>query len=367
MLTRRSVLGGIGAAVCAAPASGDYSPPAPAFEGPSLRKLAASRGLVFGCATGNYEFRDEDFTFAFLRDCAIMVPEYELKRDLIEPIQGEYDFSAPDTLLEFSRQHGLLFRGHPLVWYASNPPWLEQAVADALDESIFTDYVSNVVTHFRSRMHSWDVVNEAIDPKDGRADGLRDSFWLRKFGPSYIDLAFRVAHEADSSAVLVYNEYGIEEDGPDRDERRRQTLKLLEGLVARGVPVGALGIQAHLRAFGRTVNAKKLEAFLSEVRATGLRILVTEHDVDDSGGPIDFRSRDRAVADASRRFQDVVLDNPATLAVLTWGLSDRFLRAEGMRNALLRGNPRKLPLDSQMRPTAMRTALAQAFAGAPMR
>ena len=367
MLTRRSVLGGAGAALCACAASAGYIHPGQTNEGPSLRALAASRGFVYGCAAGNFEFRDDDFEFAFLRDCAIMVPEYELKRDLIEPAEGRYDFSAPDALLDFSREHGLLFRGHPLLWYASNPPWLEQAVADAPDELIFETYITNVAAHFRGHMHSWDVVNEAIEPKDGRSDGLRNSFWLKRFGPSHIDLAFHAAREADPAALLVYNEYGIEEDGPDRDERRRQTLKLLEGLVARGVPVGAFGIQAHLQAFGRTTNAKKLESFLGEVRATGLRILVTEHDVDDSGGPIDFASRDRAVADASRRFLDVVLDNPSTMAVLTWGLSDRYLQAEGMRNKLLRGLPRKLPLDSDMQPTAMRTALARAFAGARKR
>ncbi len=100
------------------------------------------------------------------------------------------------------------------------------------------------------------------------------------------------------------------------------------------------------------------------MRATGLRILITEHDVDDGDGPADFAARDRAVADASRRFLDVALDNRATMALLTWGLSDRFLKARGLRNTLLRGNPRSLPLDDAMQPTAMRGAIAQALAGA---
>ena len=366
MLSRRSVLGGLAAAACASAAEADFSP-VHETDGPSLRRLASARGVIFGCAAGNFEFRDPDFEIAFLRDCAIMVPEYELKRDLIEPSEGHFDFSAPDALLEFSREHRILFRGHPLVWYASNPPWLEQAVAQAPDESILTDYVARTASHFRGRMHSWDVVNEAIEPKDGRADGLRDSFWLKKYGPGYIDLAFHAAHAADPSALLVYNEYGIEEDGPARDERRRQTLNLLEGRVARGVPVGAFGVQAHLQAFGNPIDQRKLETFLAAVRDMGLRILVTEHDVDDSGGPIDFATRDRAVADTSRRFLDVALDNQATLAVLTWGLSDRYLRAAGMRDTVLRGTPRKLPLDSDMRPTPMRAALARAFAGARTR
>ena len=359
MLSRRAVLALLGASAVAARADG--------FDAPSLRALASRKGLLFGAANNNYWLRDPDFAAAYLRDCAILVPEYELKRDLTEPSPGAYDFSAADLLAAFARDHRLLFRGHPLVWYASNPPWLEAAVAATHDDAIFTDYIRAAAGRYRGRMHSWDVVNEAIEPKDGRADGLRDSFWLRRFGPSYIDRAFAVARETDPNALLVYNEYSIETDSPDHDLRRRATLKLLEGLLARGVPIDALGLQGHISAFGPPVNQKKFAAFLDEVRGIGLRLLVTEHDVDDGGGPIDLAARDQAVADASRRYLDVALDNPATIALLTWGLSDRFLKAEGMRNTLLRGAPRMLPLDGEMQPTPMHAAIAQALNNAPNR
>jgi endo-1,4-beta-xylanase len=365
MMSRRAALAGA-AAVCASAAVAQFRP-GPNGEPVSLRALAASRGLLFGAANNNYWLRDADFATAFARDCAILVPEYELKRDLTEPEQGQYDFSASDQLLAYARQHRMQFRGHPLVWYTSNPPWLEAAVAAARDESIFRAYIGAIVSHYRGHMHSWDVVNEAIEPKDGRADGLRDSFWLRRFGPSYIDHAFLTARAADPGALLVYNDYGLEEDGQAYDARRRATLGLLEGLVARGVPVGALGLQGHLSAFGHAIHQRKLAAFLNEVRAMGLRILVTEHDVDDSGGSIDGAARDAAVADMSRRFLDVALDSPATVAVLTWGLSDRFLKYDGARDRLLRGTPRGLPLDADMQPAPMHAAIAQALAGARSR
>ncbi len=326
---------------------------------PSLAALARAKGLLFGAANNNYWLKDTDFAAAFARDCAILVPEYELKRDLTEPSQGAYDFSAADALLDFARTHGMAFRGHPLVWYASNPPWLDTAVAAARDETIFTNYIAAAAGRYRGRMHSWDVVNEAVEPKDGRADGLRDSLWLRRFGPDYIETAFAAARAADPNALLVYNEYGIETDSPDHDQRRRATLNLLERLVAKGAPVGALGLQGHISAFGPAVNQKKFAAFLGAVRALGLRLLVTEHDVDDGDGPTDFAARDRAVADASRRYLDVALDNPAMLGVLTWGLSDRFLKPEGARDMLLRGTPRGLPLDGMMRPTPMHDAIAR--------
>ena len=322
---------------------------------------------MFGAANNNYWLKSPDFAAAFARDCAILVPEYELKRDLTEPSPGAYDFSASDALLDFAKAHGMAFRGHPLVWYASNPPWLEAAVAAARDETVFTDYIAAAAGRYRGRMHSWDVVNEAIEPKDGRADGLRDSFWLRKFGPGYIEAAFSAARAADPRALLVYNEYGIETDSPDHDLRRRATLNLLERLIARGAPVGALGLQGHISAFGPPVNQPKFAAFLDAVRAMGLKLLVTEHDVDDGDGPTDFAGRDSAVADASRRYLDVALDNRATLGLLTWGLSDRFLRPEGARDTLLRGTPRMLPLDGMMRPTPMHDAIAQALMGARKR
>ncbi|HJW41523.1 MAG TPA: endo-1,4-beta-xylanase [Rhizomicrobium sp.] len=361
MLTRRAALAALGATALATRAEAVAEP------GRSLRSLAAEKGLLFGAANNNYWLKDSDFATAYLRDCAMLVPEYELKRDLTEPAPGAYDFTASDALLAFAQRHGLTFRGHPLVWFASNPPWLEQAVAAAHDASIFTNYIRVAAGRYRGRMHSWDVVNEAVEPKDGRADGLRDCFWLKKFGPSYIDIAFGAAREADPGALLVYNDYGLESDTPDHDLRRHATLDLLEGMIARGVPVGALGLQGHITAFGPPIHQKKIAAFLDAVRDVGLRILVTEHDVDDSGGPSDFALRDRAVADASRRFLDVALDNPATAALLTWGLSDRFLKPGGLRNTLLRGTPRTLPLDGMMQPTEMHKAIELALAGARLR
>jgi len=128
------------------------------------------------------------------------------------------------------------------------------------------------------------------------------------------------------------------------------------------VPIQALGVQGHLSAFGTQVDQKKLATFLESVRSMGLKILVTEHDVDDSGGPSDIAVRDAAVADASRRFLDVVLDNPAVDTVLTWGLSDRFVDPPGWRDRLAGRYPRPLPLDRDYARKPMWTAMAKAFA-----
>jgi endo-1,4-beta-xylanase len=366
MLTKRRFLACAGtmAAAALSPLPGHAQNLRPSItDGPqiTLRSSAAAHGVVYGCAASSPELREDDFAAALAREAAILVPEYEMKRAIVEPSPDQYDFSSCDRLFAFARGNDLQFRGHPLVWHKRNPGWLEGAVRSSRDESLITNYIRTVMGRYRGRAHSWDVVNEAIAPEEGRVDHLRNTIWLEAFGPHYIDIAFHAARAADASALLVYNDWGCELGAPWNDRFRAATLAFLEQALARGVPIDALGLQGHMRAFGTPVDQPKLGTFLAQVRAMGLRILVTEHDVDDSGGPSDVDTRDRAVADASRRFLDVMVDAGA-IAVLTWGLTDRFLRSPDWRASFGGYKPRMLPLDADLKPTPMWHAIAASFA-----
>jgi len=168
-----------------------------------LRERARARGILYGAATGTYQIADAAFAGVLAREAGILVPEYEMKRGVIEPVRGHFDFSGCDALLAFAHQHGMQFRGHPLVWHHRNPDWLDAALAASRDPKLLVDYITAVAGRYRGRMHSWDVVNEAIAPADGRSDGLRETAWLKAFGPSYIDEAFHAARAADPHALLV--------------------------------------------------------------------------------------------------------------------------------------------------------------------
>src|SRR5262249_33676384 len=157
--------------------------------------LAAAKGILFGSAAATYELRDADFSALLPREAAILVPEYEMKREVTEPAPRSYDFSGCDALLDFAALHGLKMRGHPLVWHWANPKWLEQAVRTTRGSRLLTDYVLRLVGRYRGSMHSYDVVNEALVPPDEGASGWRPCFWLDAFGARYLDLAFQAAHE----------------------------------------------------------------------------------------------------------------------------------------------------------------------------
>jgi len=329
----------------------------------SLRDLAAARGLIFGSAAASYELKDADFVTALTRDAAQLVPEYEMKRDVLQPEPGRYDFADMDRLFGFAGRNGLSVRGHTLVWYYANPPWLPPMLAARRDEKLLTGHIQTVLKRYP--MASVDVVNEALAPpgEEVRADGFRPSPWLDAFGPGYIDLAFHAARAADPKVRLVYNDWGFEQGAAENDRFRARSLRLLEGLLKRRVPIDAVGIQGHLSAFGNRVDQHKLAAFLREIEARGLRILITELDVEDTGGPSDIATRDRAVADEARRFLDVVLASSATRAVLTWSLSDRYVDPPDEWKLKLMGwRFRKTPYDAAMRKKPLWQALAQSFA-----
>lgn len=361
MISKRALLMGAGAfGLCASVT--DAAQLRTSMQGaPPLREQAKAHGLLYGAAAASYQLEAADFSEALCSEAGMLVPEYEMKRGVVEAVRGKYDFSGVDRLLAFAQAHNMRFRGHPLVWHHRNPDWLEDALASAHEPGVLADYIAAVVGRYRGRFHSWDVVNEALAPADGRSDFLRVTPWLKTFGPSYIDIAFHAAREADPNALLVYNDWGCEAGTPENDRFRAATLNFLEQALVRGVPIDALGVQGHLGAFGPQVDQPKLRDFLERVRSLGLKVLITEHDVDDDGGPPDIALRDQAVADASGRFLDVVLDCRSTVAVLTWGLTDRFLVPTGWRDSLLRGNPRKLPLDANLRRLPMWQAMAGAF------
>jgi endo-1,4-beta-xylanase len=329
----------------------------------SLRGLAAAKDVTFGTAAASYELKDRDFTAALVADAAQIVPEYEMKRDVLQPQPDRYDFSALDALFGFATRNGLSLRGHPLVWYYSNPAWLAERLQARPDERLLTSHIQTLMRRYP--LASVDVVNEALAApgEESRPDGLRPSLWLDAFGPTYIDMAFHAARAAAPASLRVYNDWGCEQGGAENDRFRARTLNLLDGLLKRGVPVDALGLQGHLSAFGNKVDQRKLAAFLGEIRARGLALLVTELDISDTGGPSDINARDRAVADEARRFLDVVLASSNTRAVLTWSLSDRYVDAPDDWKLKMTGwRFRKTPYDMQMRKKPLWTAIAQSFA-----
>jgi endo-1,4-beta-xylanase len=340
-----------------------------------LRKLAAEKGLLYGTTisaaqiTGDHEFVD-----LVLQQAGLVVAENDMKwQDMNRGALGDDNYGPADTVAAFALENGLALRGHNLLWYHRTPGWFFDLTTRQEQERAIIERIQRLAGRYRGMVHSWDVVNEPIEPKDGRPDGLRTGVFLEVLGPDYLDLAYRVVRETDPSARLVVNEYDVELNTPEQEARRTALLTLLQRMQHSGTPVDAVGIQAHLRCSGGPpFSASRLRRFLADLAGLGLTIQITELDVTDENAPADQGVRDRLVADAYSRFLDAALDEPAVKLVVTWGLSDRYswiVRREThqskWRNDGIPSRPLPFGADLQAKPAC--EAIALAFTHAPRR
>ncbi len=366
MLSRRQFLLAASQAALVAPAPAQAAPIA------GLRRIAASKGLLFGAMIrGSALGKDRALADMAARECNLFVSR-AMHWDYVEPSRGVYEFAQVDADRAWAEAHDMKYRGHALVWGEHAPGWFKKLGDRADATRAMTDHIARICRHFAGRMHSWDVVNEAIRPDLGRPDGLRPTAFLDLVGPEYLDIAFRAAREADPKARLVYNDFDVELDLPWHRQKRRTLLELLDGFRKRGVPIDMVGLQGHLETEKMPhFDEKVFEGVLRELTDRGLDIMITELDVIDRGAPSDIARRDAQVAAAYRRYLDVALANRAVKAVITWGLSDRdswittdrypqTKRADGLK-------PRPLPFDTDYAPKPAYVAIAEALSGAPAR
>jgi endo-1,4-beta-xylanase len=251
------------------------------------------------------------------------------------------------------------------------PSWFAGTATKENAKQIMTDHILTVGGRYKGKIHSWDVVNEAINLSDGRPDALRKSPWLELIGPEYLEIAFRTARQADPKAKLTYNEYGIENESDSNAAKRAATLALLKHLKAAGAPLDALGIQSHISAGSSATYGKGLQEFIGAAQSMGLEVYLTELDVnEDAIQQNDVAVRDRMIADVYRDYLACALESKAVKAVLTWGMTDRYTWLNGIRSHREKqpNRPqRPLPFDPDYKPTLAFFAMRDAFDHAPHR
>jgi len=129
-----------------------------------------------------------------------------------------YRWTDADRIVDAAIAEGMSMVGHTLIWHSQTPAWLTTG-DKATVEANLEKYVTDVVTHFKGRLISWDVVNEAMRDGLQQADvtGTNWKNCLRTtpengwyiIGPEYIEKAFLAARAADPYVKLYYNDYNL--------------------------------------------------------------------------------------------------------------------------------------------------------------
>ncbi len=325
-----------------------------------LKDLAKAKNLFYGCAVNNRIFNDYGYDALIAGQCNMIVCENAMKWAALRPTPHTFDFGIADTYLQFAEKNKIQMRGHNLCWHESIPKWLAATITTTNAQEMLTEHIERVVKHYAGQMHSWDVVNEAIDIHANNDSGLRTkSIWFEMLGEEYIEIAFKTAAANDNKALMTYNDYGLETDS----EKRRRVLDLIDRLKTKGIRIDALGTQAHLDGVGFVNNfsANEYQLFLNDAADMGLKIFITELDVNDQQLPNNNDDRDLGVAHVYRDFLNVALTNPAVYGLLTWGITDRYSWLDHIKPRTDRLPQRPLPFDEHLQPKAAFNAIADVF------
>jgi len=282
----------------------------------SLRTLVEGFDFQVGAALGHGAWSEEEpYRRTAAREFNAFTPENVMKWDCLSPERGRWNFSKPNAMVDWALKNAMAVHGHTLVWYQQLPPWLKDGTWTRQELiGVLQEHIRTVVTHYRGKVALWDVVNEALED-EGDGGGYRKTLWLRVIGPQYIEIAFRAAHEADPQALLLYNDYGVENLGAKSDAMHA----MLKDLLERGVPVHGVGFQAHFKP--QEVNIESFAKNLQRFADLGLRLYVTELDVRIQDG-----SGAQGVAEQAKAYGQIVracLQQPACKGVTTWGFTDK--------------------------------------------
>jgi endo-1,4-beta-xylanase len=375
MTTRREIIQALAGAALLPAALPFARAQGPAGE--TLKDVAARKGMRFGTAisAGRNQFGDAAYRALVERECNLIVLENEMKWQALEPAPGKPNFGPADDVIAWAKDKGIAVRGHNLFWQAEKwvPAWVVKQnfgpqPAKAVEQLMRT-HVSTVCGHFGKSIKSWDVVNEAVDPADGK---LRQNALTKPLGAvEQIDLAFRLAKEYAPQAQLVYNDYMRGDAGSAK--HRAGVLALLADLKKRGTPINALGLQSHIGSWDETDKGRsdlvEWRKFLDEVSGMGYDLLITELDVNDRRLPADIAKRDAGVAAATRDYLDVTLAYPRLRDILVWGLADNISWLQTWDEAPRKDKlpMRPTPFDAQLKAKPMKQAIIDAIKAAPAR
>ncbi len=311
-----------------------------------LKSVAARTSRLIGAALSATHLSDLSYASTAAIHLSSATPENEMKWDATEPTRNVFTFERGDAIVAFAAQHGMQVRGHTLVWHSQLPSWVSSIQDGADMRTAMINHITQVALHYRGKVVAWDVVNEAV--ADG-GQGLRVTPFGQWIGARYIDDAFIAARAADPDARLYYNDYGAE----GRNAKADYVYNMVQGMLARGVPIDGVGLQMHTGSADASPSAADVAFNMQRLAALGLDVVISEMDVQICAADLEAQSR---------RFHDIVarcVAQPRCKAVTVWGVPDKY----SWRNGQSCAAPRPLLFDDDYAPKPAYAGVVDAFLG----
>ncbi|KQR16734.1 endo-1,4-beta-xylanase [Cellulomonas sp. Leaf334] len=344
--SRRAALRTTAVALAATIVVGAAAVAIPAQAASSLKDLATAAGKDIGFALDPNRLSESAYKSIADSEFNLVVAENAMKWDATEPSQNSFSYGQGDQVANYAASTGKELYGHTLVWHSQMPSWTNSLSGSALD-SAMRNHVTNVATHFKGKVASWDVVNEAFGENGERRT---DSALQQKIGDGYIETAFRTARAADPTAKLCINDYNTDAI----NSKSTAIYNLVRDFKARGVPIDCVGFQSHL-IIGQVPSS--MQQNLQRFADLGVDVRITELDIRMTM-PSDSSKLATQAADYKKVFQ---ICNAVTRCqgVTIWGITDKYSWVPGVFS----GQGAALVWDDNYNKKPAYDAIASAFGG----
>jgi GH35 family endo-1,4-beta-xylanase len=260
-----------------------------------LEIVQVRHDFLFGCNLFAYRLWDDDrrnrlyeqrfrqlFNFA-------TIPLYW---SAIEKRPGRTDFEAADAAVRWCRQQQILVRGHPLLWDATVPRWVEELAPDAIRAAVQA-HIRRTIERYQDTVDFWDVVQQPSPTPH--------------IGPAAIEPAdvLRWADEAKPRGRLLIN-------GGDA----RAVADVARKIRGAGVRLDGVGVCAHQHEGLWTLEG--VRQALDAAAAAGMPVHLSEVVIPGSA------DSEADQAEAVRHLYTAAFAHPSVASITWWDLSDRF-------------------------------------------
>jgi len=198
-----------------------------------------------------------------------------------------WTWTNADNFVNGALESGFLVHGHTLLWHSQNAAWIT-AMGNANRDTALTvmkEYITAVVTRYRGKIYSWDVLNEVFpdglgSTADWKTSMRQENPWFKAIGQEFVYEGFLAARLADPSAILYYNDFNT--DNANKARVIANMVRDVNNLYKANYPgetrllIDGIGMQEHHNTGVSAVNVKNA---LNQFRNLGVKISVTELDV----------------------------------------------------------------------------------------
>lgn len=302
-----------------------------------IAKQAPRPGFLFGSNAFGFASGPDWYRayFAKLLNYAT-IPFY---RGMLEREEGHADYSEPEAILSAldKAQAHIMVKGHPLIFLVADatPAWLKN-LSFPETNALCLARVREAIGRLRSRIHIWDVINEAhVQPETG----TDMKGFTREQNVQMTVQALQAARDTDPTCYRVVNNTGTWSDyymGRKPAPWQQCVYDYLSMVRDAGAKYEAIGLQYYhsgrdMLEFER--NLELFQAFGKPVHVTELGISSSSEEVAKSewwgGGPGGAKFvwhgeqfTEASQADWCEQVYTIAYSKPWVEAITTWDFAD---------------------------------------------